>query len=286
MRSRGRILDAEQFLEIGRGVVPDDPVVLYESGLLQEMFATQWRRGARHRDAPGRAVACRDPLDDVLTNRPVRLDKAEQWLRASLRSDASNVMARLHLGRVQMMRRANDEALELLRGVVESTARPCHGIPCGDVHGSAARTRRPARRGRPGVSAGDREIRGGPQRLSRAQRGASARGPGRRVAGGARQACSPRIRTRGGSPGRGISSSRPRSRESAWSRCAGRAGSEDGAGGPRDGVRVRGARPANVPKRGRCCRRGCARHGRQTPGRRADRVRFRVARQRGRAADR
>ena len=31
-------------------------------------------------------------------------------------------MARLHLGRVQMMRRANGEALALLRGVVESTA--------------------------------------------------------------------------------------------------------------------------------------------------------------------
>ena len=34
------------FLEIGRGIVPDDPLVLYESGLLQEMFATQWPSAA------------------------------------------------------------------------------------------------------------------------------------------------------------------------------------------------------------------------------------------------
>ena len=123
LRSRGRIPEAEQFLEIGRGLVPDDPVILYESGLLQEMFATEWPSAAPGiATRPAELVARRDPLDEVLTNRPVRLDKAEQWLRASLRSDGSNVMARLHLGRVQMMRRANGEALELLREVVESTA--------------------------------------------------------------------------------------------------------------------------------------------------------------------
>jgi tetratricopeptide (TPR) repeat protein len=122
MRSRGRTLVAEHFLEIGRAIMPDDSVVLYESGLLQEMFATHWQTAA-----PGgatgmtRGLFWRPPFDSVLTNRPVRLEQAEQWLRASLRNDPTNVMARLHLGRVQMMRRANDEALELLRGVFEST---------------------------------------------------------------------------------------------------------------------------------------------------------------------
>ncbi len=119
MRSRGRVLFAQHFLEIGRGILPDDPVVLYESGLLQEMFATHWQTAA-----PGgttRGILWRPPLDIVLANRPVRLERAEQWLRASLRNNPTNVMARLHLGRVQMMRRANDEALELLHGVFEST---------------------------------------------------------------------------------------------------------------------------------------------------------------------
>jgi hypothetical protein len=125
MRSRGRILGAEHFLEIGRTILPDDPIVLYESGLLQEMFATHWQTAA-----PGgatrmtRGLLWRPPLDSVLANRPARLDKAEQWLRASLRNNPKNVMARLHLGRVQMMRRANDEALELLRNVFESTTDP------------------------------------------------------------------------------------------------------------------------------------------------------------------
>ena len=123
IRSRGRILDAEKFLEIGRSVVPNDTVVLYESGLLQEMFAAEWPSAAPDiATRTAEQVARRDPLDEVLTNRPVRLDKAERWLRASVQSDGSNVMARLHLGRVQMMRRANDEALEMLRGVAESTA--------------------------------------------------------------------------------------------------------------------------------------------------------------------
>ena len=112
-------VDVTSTRALGRAVLPDDPVVLYESGLLQEMFATHWQTAA-----PGgatRGISWRPPLDSVLANRPVRLDKAEQWLRASLRNNPKNVMARLHLGRVQMMRRENDEALELLRGVFEST---------------------------------------------------------------------------------------------------------------------------------------------------------------------
>ena len=88
----------------------------------------------------------------MLTNRPVRLDQAERWLRISLRSDGSNVMARLHLGRVQMMRRANDEALELLRGVAESTTDRATAYLAAMFTGGAARTRRPAHRGHPRVS--------------------------------------------------------------------------------------------------------------------------------------
>ena len=121
MRGHGRILDAEGLLEIGRDIVPDDPIVLYESGLLQEQFATQWHTAPLIGTRPAENIAFRERLDDVLRNRPARLDQAEQWLRTSFRADSSNVMARLHLGRVQMMRRANTEALELLRGVVEST---------------------------------------------------------------------------------------------------------------------------------------------------------------------
>ena len=72
MRSRGRIADAEQFLEIGRGVVPDDPIVLYQGGLLQEMFATEWASAAPDiATRPAEPVARRDPLDDVLWNRRV-----------------------------------------------------------------------------------------------------------------------------------------------------------------------------------------------------------------------
>ena len=104
MRSRGRVLDAEKFLE---------------------MFSTEWPTAAPDIATltPERIVR-RDPLDEVLTNRRARLERAEEWFRASLRANASTVMARLHLGRVQMMRRANEEALALLRGVVESTDAP------------------------------------------------------------------------------------------------------------------------------------------------------------------
>ena len=124
MRSRGRILGAEHVLNIGRAILPDDPIVLYESGLLQEMFATHWQTAAPGGATGTQRIFWQHPLDSVLKNRPVRLDNAEEWLRASLRNNPSNVMARLHLGRVQMMRRANDEALGLLREVLESTADP------------------------------------------------------------------------------------------------------------------------------------------------------------------
>lgn len=120
LRSWNLTADAERVLEMGRELVPVDPLILYESGVLQEMFATHWQtaQGQPH----ARTMHDVAPLDGIRGNREARLDQARRWLSGSVTADPSNHMARLHLGRVLMMRGDDDEALRLLERVRDETS--------------------------------------------------------------------------------------------------------------------------------------------------------------------
>ncbi|MGB2715049.1 MAG: tetratricopeptide repeat protein [Vicinamibacterales bacterium] len=115
LQLHGRYIDAEAFLETGRRFFPSDPNVLYESALLQEFSATKWERSEF-------LVFRRRALQPFpRNNRSERLKQAEQWFRESLRLSPTNIMGRLHLGRVLMMRGESREAAEQFRAVVAST---------------------------------------------------------------------------------------------------------------------------------------------------------------------
>jgi len=132
-RSRNALAVAERFLETGRERLPHDPTVLYESGTLQELLATDTlvpivvmlpdlRAPPPNTDTGtvGSAVSlAREDVDDLKRRRAERLNRAAGWLHESLQGDPLNMLARLHFGRVQTLRSRNDDALKLLQ---EATA--------------------------------------------------------------------------------------------------------------------------------------------------------------------
>ena len=127
LRERLLLFEAEPFLQRGRERVPGDGTLLFESALLQEHIATF---AAFDREAPS---PDRSPLDSRkfsspapdfdrdrnhrLAERRNSLNRAAEWLDAALKLDPSSIDASLHLGRVQMLRGNEKEALRLLQGV-------------------------------------------------------------------------------------------------------------------------------------------------------------------------
>lgn len=122
---------AESFLAAARDRLPRDATILYESGVLQEVLATDTvipivitlrnlepALSAAITAAPRRLD--RDAVEDIKRRRAARLTRAAAWLRESLASDGTNALARLHLGRVQMLREEDDEALTLLDAAMRS----------------------------------------------------------------------------------------------------------------------------------------------------------------------
>lgn len=132
-RDRNRISAAERFLQAGRERLPHDSTVLYESGALQELLATDNLLPTviylpdLSTPPPNAGIEVGSPaaltagdVDDLKRHRIERLKRAAGWLRESLEADPANTLARLHLGRVQTLRNENEEALKLLREVAAS----------------------------------------------------------------------------------------------------------------------------------------------------------------------
>jgi tetratricopeptide (TPR) repeat protein len=128
MRSRNWLPVAERFLESGRARWPHDPIVLFESGTLQELFAgdtslptvvnvadprTMNSTGMMRSEPPTAPLTAR-AVDDIKRHRLSRLGKAAGWLQEALKRDPSNEQAALHLGRVQMLLNRHASALESL----------------------------------------------------------------------------------------------------------------------------------------------------------------------------
>lgn len=104
---------AEWLLADARRWLPDDPTVLYESGTLAELLATDFAMA----DAPPAepfADGPRRQLNWLDRRRMKRLDDAEQWLRKVTGRAPDDALTRLHLGHVQALRGQDVEALTLL----------------------------------------------------------------------------------------------------------------------------------------------------------------------------
>jgi tetratricopeptide (TPR) repeat protein len=134
LQDRGSILLVEQFLDSARTRLPNDSMVLFESGTLHERMASDNvlptvvsapdlrapppTADARE-EAPIRRIT-RDDVDNLKRRRIAHLNRAAVFLRQSVAADDSNMLARLHLGRVESLRQKNDEALTLLRQAAAS----------------------------------------------------------------------------------------------------------------------------------------------------------------------
>ncbi|MGB2715051.1 MAG: hypothetical protein WBC51_12785 [Vicinamibacterales bacterium] len=133
LRSVALFTIAEHFLENGRKRQPNDAVLLYESGLLQEHIATfaaflaQVEAPDGPPPRPGGALQSHAEAGTRVGGHPSvgeqrrALNNAAEWLRDSLIADASSELAQLHLGRVQMLR-GNREAVKLLERLAASAA--------------------------------------------------------------------------------------------------------------------------------------------------------------------
>ena len=126
LRDRNWITTAERHLEFGRNRLPNDPGTLYESATLAELFATATQLpGAQPQDPRGatRAVQ-RDTWSGVQfgqlrQRRAGYLNRAASWLDQSLER-VDDPLARLHLGRIQMLLKNPDDAERQLRAALTS----------------------------------------------------------------------------------------------------------------------------------------------------------------------
>jgi tetratricopeptide (TPR) repeat protein len=116
LRSRNSPYVAGRVLQLARERLPQSAAVLYESGTLAEMFATDYALV----DEPtpsSPAHSYRFPLANVLQRRTAHLGEAAVWLRKAVAIDAANSMAKVHLGRVLMLLARDDEAAQMLENV-------------------------------------------------------------------------------------------------------------------------------------------------------------------------
>ncbi len=129
LRDRALLFVAEGLLEDGRRHLPRDPIILYESGVLQEQIATfsaltnvtvneiPLPRGG---SGSVQAVETTEFGHRMVVENRRALRSAAGWLQDSARTDPSSELAQLHLGRVQSLRGNYDEAAKQLRTLATS----------------------------------------------------------------------------------------------------------------------------------------------------------------------
>ena len=135
LRSVALFTVAERFLENGRKRQPNDAVLLFESGVLQEHIATFAAFLTPAEVPTGPPPRLGGPLQSHATpamkigghpsaiGQRRTLNSAADRLTQSLALDGSNELAQLHLGRVQMLR-GNRDASKLLERLAQSSAEP------------------------------------------------------------------------------------------------------------------------------------------------------------------
>lgn len=118
-RSRYQLDMAEQVLEWGRTYLPGNALILYDSGTLAEMRAMQWQSASAALRTV-RSLTDTEPLDRISKDRRNRVQNAHDWLRQSVNTGPTE-LSRLHLGRVLMMRKEDEEALRVLNALRNET---------------------------------------------------------------------------------------------------------------------------------------------------------------------
>lgn len=116
LRYHSALRQAETVLRTARERLPDNPGILFASGTLAELLATDY--------AAAQSAAAHDttrgwyfPLGPVTNERNGNLGTAAGWLRRASALAPDTLLVRLHLGRVLALREDDEEALRLLEDV-------------------------------------------------------------------------------------------------------------------------------------------------------------------------
>lgn len=125
LRERNWLAAADRHLGFGRERLPNDAAVLYESATLSELLATATQlpgppSGVLTGETPVARQDSWSPVGIAVLRRShaAHLNQAASWLRQSLERSPDQPMARLHLGRVQTLRKEDADAE---RQLIEAT---------------------------------------------------------------------------------------------------------------------------------------------------------------------
>jgi tetratricopeptide (TPR) repeat protein len=108
--------NAERILKTARDQLPDNAGILFASGTLAELVATDYA-AAQTSDERGARRGWAFPLERVTKDRNASLGTATGWLRRAAALAPDVELVRVHLGRVLAIRHDDDEALRLLEAV-------------------------------------------------------------------------------------------------------------------------------------------------------------------------
>jgi tetratricopeptide (TPR) repeat protein len=111
---------AERVLRTARRQLPGHASVLYESGRLAELLATDYAL-AGHIQLNSAAHGPVVLIDRVMQRRIGHLNEALDWLRGAAALDRENDLLQVHLGRVLALRGNDDEAAAILGRVQSGT---------------------------------------------------------------------------------------------------------------------------------------------------------------------
>lgn len=116
---QARLAPLDAFLEHAREQFPDEPAIQFLSGLFSEYIAGP--PSFEEMAVPGVSLARLDQaFERMFKRRTLRLNDAARWLRGGLAGDPDDAEMLLHLGRVEMLRGHDDDALRIFRDIVAS----------------------------------------------------------------------------------------------------------------------------------------------------------------------
>ena len=120
LRDAEAVLQAEEILTDAREWLKDDARLLYESGTLAEVLATDYALSDAQPPEPLLNGEWHE-RDRLESQRERRLKDAERWLREALKLQPANEKTRLHLGRVQGLQLEDADALQMLGEVMKNS---------------------------------------------------------------------------------------------------------------------------------------------------------------------
>jgi tetratricopeptide (TPR) repeat protein len=116
LRGLGALDAADRMLKTARDQLPDNAGILYVSGTLAELLATEYAAAQSSNDK-GAMRGWSFPLNRVTNQRNSQLGTAAAWLRRAAALAPGEHLIRVHLGRVLALRQDDDEAQRLLNEV-------------------------------------------------------------------------------------------------------------------------------------------------------------------------